>query len=216
MYQISIFIVIQKLSLLAQRAHFLYIVFFWKMISHRDVLFLMCRTQAHFIQITLFKVLKSATLLLLFLTIDSWKASVMTSRSWISESHHCSLISRSLWVQQDHRQSINDYFFFHCLLNFLFNSWNVLESLNSRSNEFSIRIWWCLHHHKQFSISSIMIITSDWCFLSRLMILLIAIIVVKFQVVISLTFIMILTWSSVNFIILQLSLNVAACSQLMI
>jgi len=39
-----------------------------------------------------------------------------------------------------------------------------------------------LHHHKQFSISSMIIITSDQCFLSRLMILLVAIIVMKFQV----------------------------------
>ncbi len=39
-----------------------------------------------------------------------------------------------------------------------------------------------MHHHKQFSISSMIIITSDQCFLSRLMILLVAIIVMKFQV----------------------------------
>jgi len=39
-----------------------------------------------------------------------------------------------------------------------------------------------LHHHKRFSISSMIIITSDQCFLSRLMILLVAIIVMKFQV----------------------------------
>ncbi len=39
-----------------------------------------------------------------------------------------------------------------------------------------------MHHHKRFSISSMIIITSDQCFLSRLMILLVAIIVMKFQV----------------------------------
>ncbi len=188
MYQISILIVIQKFSLLAQRAHFLYIVFFWKTTSHHDALFLMCRTQAHFIQIILFRVLKSATLLLLIFIIDSWKASVTTSRSWISKSHHHSLISRSLWIQQDHQWSINNHFFSHCLLNFLFDSWDVLESLNSRSNELSIKIWWRLHHHEWFSISSIMIITSNQCLLSKLMILLVAVIVVKLQVVTSLTF----------------------------
>ncbi len=216
MYQISILTVIQKLSLLAQQAHFLYIVFLWKMTSHRDALFSMCRTQAHFIQIILSRVSRSATLLSLIFTIDSWKASVTTSRSWISESHHCSSISRSLWVWQDHRRSINDHFFSHRLSNFLFDSWNVLESLNSRSDELSIRIWRCLHHHEWFSISSIMIITSDQCLLSRLMILLIVVIVVKLQVVTSLTFVMILTWSSVDFIILRLSLSVAAHSWLMI
>ncbi len=140
MYQISILIAIQKSSLFAQRAHFLYIVFFWKMTSHNDALFSMCRTQAHFIQITLFRISKSVMLLSLILTIDSWKASVTTSRSWISESHHCSSISRSLWVQQDHWRSVSDYFFSHRLLNFLFDSWNVLRSLNSRSDELSIRI----------------------------------------------------------------------------
>ncbi len=193
MYQISILIAIQKSLLFAQWAHFLYIVFLWKTMSHHDVLFSMCRTWAHFIQITLFKTLKSATLLSLILTIDSWKASVTTSRSWISESHHHSLISRSLWVWQDHQRSVSDYFFSHRLLNFLFDSWDVLESLNSRSNELSIKIWWHLHHHKRFSISSIMIITFDQCLLSKLMILLVTIIVMKLQVVTSLTFIMILT-----------------------
>ena len=176
----------------------------------------MCRTWAHFIQITLFRISKSATLLLLIFTIDSWKASVMISRSWISESHHHSLISRSLWIQQDHQWSINNHFFSYCLLNFLFDNWDVLESLNSRSNELSIRIWRRLHYHEQFSISNIMIITSDQCLLSKLMILLVAVIVVKLQVVTSLTFIMILTQSSVNFIILQLSLSIAAHSRLMI
>ncbi len=140
MYQISILIAIQKFSLLAQQAHFLYIVFFWKMTSHHDVLFSMCRTWAHFIQITLFRVSKLAMLLSLILTIDIWKASVTTSRSWISESHHHSLISRSLWVQQDHWQSVSDHFFFHCLSNFFFDNWDVLESLNSKSNKLSIRI----------------------------------------------------------------------------
>ncbi len=166
------------------------------MTSHSDALFSMCRTWAYFIQIILFKVSKSAALLLLISTIDSWKASVTTSRSWISESHHHSSISRSLWIQQDHWQSINDHFFFHRLLNFLFNSKDVLESLNSRSDELSIRIWWYLHHYEQFSINSIsntMIITFDQCFLSKLMILLVAVIVIKSQVVTSLTFIMILT-----------------------
>jgi len=208
--------VIQKFSLLAQRAHFLYIVFLWKMTSHSDALFSMCRTQAHFIQIILSRVLKSAALLSLILTIDSWKASVTTSRSEISESHHHSLISRSLWVRQDCRRSINDHFFFHRLSNFLFDSWNVLESLNSRRDKLSIRIWWHLHYHERFSISSIMVITSDQCLLSRLMILLVAIIVVKSQVLTSLTFVMILTRASVNFIILRLSLSVAARSRLMI
>ncbi len=141
MYQISILIVIQKLSLLAQQAHFLYVVFLWKMTSHSDVLFSMCRTWAHFIQITLFRVSRSAALLSLISTIDSWKALVMTSRSWISESHHRFSISRSLWVWQDCWRSISNHFFSHCLLNFLFDSWDVLESLNSRSDEFSIRIW---------------------------------------------------------------------------
>ncbi len=140
MYHISILTATQKFSLFAQRAYFLYIVFFWKMTSHSDALFSMCRTQAHFIQIILFRISKSATLLSLILIIDSWKASVTTSRSWISESHHSSLISRSLWVQQDHQRSINDHFFSHRLLNFFFNSENVLESLNSRSDELSIRI----------------------------------------------------------------------------
>ncbi len=179
----------------------------------------MCKTQAHFIQITLFRISKSATLLSLIFTIDSWKASVTTSKSEINEFHHCSLISQSLWIRQDCQQSINDYFFSHCLLNFLFNSWDVLESLNSRSDELSIRIWRCLHSHERFSISSIssiMIITSNRCLLSKLMILLVAVIVVKSQVVTSLTFIIILIWASVNFIILQLSLSVAAHSQLMI
>ncbi len=111
MYHISILTATQKFSLFAQRAYFLYIVFFWKMTSHSDALFSMCKTQAHFIQIILFKISKSATLLSLILIIDSWKASVTTSRSWISESHHSSLISRSLWVQQDHQQSISDHFF---------------------------------------------------------------------------------------------------------
>ncbi len=219
MYQISILTAIQKFSLLAQWAHFLYIVFLWKTTSHSDALFSMCRTQAHFIQITLFRALKSATLLSLIFTIDSWKASVTTSRSWISKSHHRSLISQSLWVRQDRWQSVSDHFFSHRLSNFPFNSWDILESLNSRSNELSIRIWWCLHHHKWFSISSIsniMIITSDQCLLSRLMILLVAVIVVKSQVVTSLTFIMILTRASVNFIILRLSLSVAVHSRLMI
>ncbi len=155
-------------------------------------------------------------LLLLIFTIDSWKASVTTSRREISESHHHSLILQSLWIQQDHQWSINDHFFFHHLLNFLFNSWDVLESLNSRSDELSIRIWWHLHHHKWFSISSIMIITSDQCFLSKLMILLVAVIVVKFQVVTSLTFVIILTQASVNFIILRLSLSITAHSWFMI
>jgi len=219
MYQISIFTVIQKSSLLAQQTHFLYIVFLWKMTLHRDALFLMCRTQAHFIQITLFRVLKSAALLSLILTIDSWKASVMISRSEISKSHHYSSISRSLWVQQDYQWSVSNHFFSHCLSNFLFNNWDVLESLNSKSDELLIKIWWCLHHYEWFSIndiSSIMIITSDWCLLSKLMILLVAIIVVKLQVVTSLTFIMILTQSSVDFIILRLSLSIAAHSRLII
>jgi len=48
------------------------------------------------------------------------------------------------------------------------------------------------------------------------MILLVAIIVVKSQVVTSLTFVMIFTQASVNFIILQLSLNITARSRLMI
>ncbi len=182
MYQINILTAIQKFSLFAQQAHFLYIVFLWKMTSHSDVLFLMCRTQAHFIQIILSRTLKSAALLSLISTIDSWKASVITSRSEISKSHHCFLISRSLWIQQDCRWSISNNFFSHHLLNFLFNSWNVLESLNSKDNELSIRIWWCLHHHKQFSISSMIIKTLDWCLLSRLTILLVAVIVVKSQV----------------------------------
>ncbi len=182
MYHISILIATQKFSLFAQQAHFLYIAFLWKMTSHSDALFLMCRTWAHFIQIILFKASKSATLLSLISIIDSWKASVTTSRSWISESHHHSLILQSLWVQQDHWWSISNHFFLHRLSNFFFNSKNVLESLNSRSDEFSIRIWWCLHYHKRFSISSIMIITSAWCLLSRLTILLIAIIVMKLQV----------------------------------
>ncbi len=215
MYQISIFIAIQKLSLLAQWTHFLYIVFLWKTTLHSDALFSICRTQAHFIQITLSRALKSATLLSLILTIDSWKASIMTSRSWISKSHHCSSISRSLWVQQDYRRSISNHFFSHHFSSFFFDSWNVLESLNSRSNELSIRIWWYLHHYERFSISSIMIIMSDQCLLSKLMILLVTIIVVKLQVVTSLTFVMILTRSSVDLIILQLSLSVAACSRLM-
>ncbi len=140
MYHISILTATQKFSLFAQRAYFLYIVFFWKMTSHSDALFSMCRTRAHFIQIILFRISKSATLLSLILIIDSWKALVTTSRSWISESHHSSLISWSLWVQQDHQRSINDHFFSHRLLNFFFNSENVLESLNSRSDELSIRI----------------------------------------------------------------------------
>ena len=160
--------------------------------------------------------MKSATLLSLILTIDSWKASVTTSRSWISKSHHHSLISRSLWVRQDYQRSVNDHFFFHCLSNFFFDSWDVLESLNSRSNELSIRIWWYLHHHEWFNISSIMIITSDQCFLNKFMILLIAVIVMKLQVMTSLTFVMILTRSSVDFIILQLSLSIAAHLRLMI
>ncbi len=179
----------------------------------------MCRTQAHFIQITLFKVSRSATFLSLILIINSWKASVTTSRSWISESYHYSSISRSLWVQQDCQQSINDHFFSHRLSNFLFDSWDVLKSLNSRSDELLIRIWQHLHHHKQFSISSInsiMIIMLSQCLLSRLMILLVAVIVVKSQVVTSLTFIMILIQASVDFIILWLSLSVAARSRLMI
>ncbi len=179
MYQISILTAIQKLSLLAQRAHFLYIVFLWKTTSHRDALFSMCRTRAHFIQITLFRVSRSATLLSLILTIDSWKASVTTSRSEISESHHHSLISRSLWVWQDHRRSVSNHFFSHRLSNFLFDSWDVLKSLNSRSDELSIRIWRRLHHHEWFSISNIIIITSDQCLLSKLIILLVAEIVVK-------------------------------------
>ncbi len=186
------------------------------MTLHSDALFLMCRTQAHFIQIILFRVSKSAALLLLILTIDSWKASVMTSRSEISESHYNSLILQSLWIRQDRWRSVNNYFFFHCFLNFFFDSWDVLKSLNSRSSKLSIRIWWCLHHHKWFSISSIMIIMFDWYLLSRLMILLVAVIVVKLQVVTSLTFVMILTWSSVDFIILRLSLSIAAHSRLMI
>ena len=45
-----------------------------------------------------------------------------------------------------------------------------------------IRIWWCLHHHERFSISNIMINTLDQCFLSRLTILLVTVIVVKLQV----------------------------------
>ena len=140
MYQISILTAIQKFSLLAQQAHFLYIVFFWKMTSHHDVLFSMCRTWAHFIQIILSRILKSAALLLLIFTIDSWKASVTTSRSEISESHHRFSISRSLWVQQNRQRSVSNHFFSHCLLNFLFNSWDVLKSFNSRSDELSIRI----------------------------------------------------------------------------
>ncbi len=179
----------------------------------------MCRTWAYFIQITLSRALKSATLLSLIFTIDSWKASVTTSRSWISKSHHRSSISRSLWVQQDRRRSVSDHFFSHRLSNFLFDSWDVLESLNSRSDELSIRIWQCLHYHERFSISSIssiMIIMSDQCLLSRLMILLVAVIVVKSQVVTSLTFEMILIWASVDFIILRFSLSVAARSRLMI
>ncbi len=139
----------------------MYIVFLWKMTSHSDALFLMCRTWAHFIQIILFRISRSATLLSLIFIIDSWKASVMTSRSEINESHHYSLISWSLWVQQDHQWSINDHFFSYCLLNFLFDSWDVLKSLNSRKDELLIRIWWYLHHHKRFSISSIIIIMSD-------------------------------------------------------
>ncbi len=176
----------------------------------------MCRTRAHFIQITLFRISKSAALLSFILTIDSWKASVTTSRSEISESHHHSSISRSLWVRQDRWRSVSNHFFSYRLSNFLFDSWDVLESLNSRRDEFSIRIWWHLHHHERFSISSIMIITSDQCLLSRLMILLIAEIVVKSQVVTSLTFVMILTRALVDFIILRLSLSVAARSRLMI
>ncbi len=186
------------------------------MTSHNDVLFLMCKTWTHFIQITLFKASKSAALLLLIFTINNWKASITTLRSWISESYHHSLISWSLWVWQDHWQSINDYFFSHHLSNFLFNSKDVLKSLNSKSDEFLIRIWWCLHHHEQFSISSIMIIIFDQCFLNKLMILLIAVIVVKSQVVTSLTFIMILIQASIDFIILQLSLSIIACSWFMI
>ncbi len=166
------------------------------MTSHRNALFLMCRTQAHFIQITLSRISKSATLLSLIFTIDSWKALIMTLRSEISESYHRFSISQSLWVQQDRWRSVSNHFFSHCLSNFLFNSWDILESLNSRSDELSIRIWQRLYHHKQFSISnisSIMIIMSDQCLLSKLMILLVAVIVVKFQVVTSLTFIIILT-----------------------
>jgi len=132
--------VTQKLSLLTQRAHFLYIVFLWKMTSHSNALFLMCRTQAHFIQIILSRALKSAALLLLISIIDSWKASVTTSRSWISKSHHHSLISRSLWVQQDCQRSISNHFFLHHLSNFLFDNKDVLKSLNSKSDELSIRI----------------------------------------------------------------------------
>ena len=176
----------------------------------------MCRTWAHFIQIILSRILKSAALLLLILTIDSWKASIMTSRSEISEFYHCSSILRSQWIWQDHQWSINNHFFLHHLLSFFFNNWDILESLNSRSNEFSIKIWWHLHHHEWFSISSIMIITSDWCLLSRLIILLVTVIVVKLQVVTSLTFVIILIQSSVDFIILQLSLSVTAHSRLMI
>ncbi len=182
MYHINILTVTQKFSLLAQWTHFLYIVFLWKMTSHSDALFSMCRTQAHFIQITLFRTSKSAMLLSLISIIDSWKASVTTSRSWISESHHRSLILQSLWVQQDHQQSVNNHFFSHRLLKFLFNSKDILESLNSRSDELLIRIWWHLHHHKWFSISSMMIIMFDQYLLSRLMILLVAVIVVKLQV----------------------------------
>ncbi len=126
--------------------------------------------------------MKSAALLLLILIIDSWKASVMTSRSWISKSHHHSLILQSLWIQQDHQRSVSNHFFLHCFSNFLFNSENILENLNSRSDELSIRIWWHLHHHEWFSINSMMIIMSDQCFLSKLMILLIAVIVMKLQV----------------------------------
>ncbi len=148
MYQISILIAIQKFSLFAQQTYFLYIVFFWKMTSYNDALFLMCKTQAYFIQIILFKTSKSAVFLSLILTIDSWKASVTTSRSWINKSHHHSLISRSLWIQQDHWRSVNDYFFSYCFLNFLFNNWDILKSLNSRSNKLSIRIWQHLHHHE--------------------------------------------------------------------
>jgi len=48
------------------------------------------------------------------------------------------------------------------------------------------------------------------------MILLVAVIIMKLQVVTSLTFVMILTQSSVNFIILRLSLSVAAYSRLII
>ncbi len=186
------------------------------MTSYSDALFLMYKTQAHFIQIILSKVSRSVMLLSFILTIDSWKASIMTSRSEISEFHHHSLISRSLWVQQNYQRSINDHFFFHCFLNFLFDSWNNFESLNNKSDKLSIRIWWYLHHYKWFNISSMMIITSDQCFLSKLMILLVAVIIVKYQVVILLTFIMILTWSSVNFIILQLSLSITVHSWFMI
>ncbi len=182
MYHISILTVTQKSLLFAQQVHFLYIIFLWKMTSHNDALFLMCKTWAHFIQIILFRTLKSAVLLSLISIINSWKASVMTSRSWISESHHRFLISRSLWVQQNHWRSVSDHFFSHRLLNFLFNNEDVLESLNSKSDELSIRIWWCLHHHEWFSISSMMIITSDQCLLSRLTILLVAVIVMKLQV----------------------------------
>ena len=163
------------------------------MTSHSDALFSMCKTWAHFIQITLFKGSKSTMLLSLILTIDSWKASIMTSRSEISKSHYHFSISRSLWIWQDHWWSINNHFFFHHLSHFLFNSWDVLKSLNSRNNELWVKIWWCLHHHEWFSISSIMIIMSDQCLLSRLIILLIAIIVVKFQVVTLFTFVIILT-----------------------
>ncbi len=140
MYHISILTATQKSSLLAQWAHFLYIVFLWKMTSHSDALFSICRTQAHFIQITLSRTSRSAMFLSLISIIDSWKASVITSRSWISKSHHHSSISRSLWVWQDHWQSISNHFFSHRLSNFLFDSEDVLESLNSRSDEFSIRI----------------------------------------------------------------------------
>ncbi len=140
----------------------------------------------------------------------------MTSRSWISESYHCFLISRSLWVQQNHWRSINNYFFSCHFLNFLFNNWNIFKSLNSRNDKLLIRIWWHLHHHERFSISNIMIIISDQCLLNRLMILLATVIVVKLQVVISLTFIMILTQSSVDFIILWFFLNVTAYSWLII
>ncbi len=140
MYHISILTATQKFSLLAQWAHFLYIVFLWKTTSHSDALFLMCRTQAHFIQITLFRALRSAALLSLISIIDSWKASVTALRSWISESHHRSSISQSLWVQQNRWRSINDHFFSHRLLNFLFDNEDVLKSLNSRSDELLIRI----------------------------------------------------------------------------
>ncbi len=133
---------------------------------------------------------------------------------WWEKKRSLTLYRWSCWIYR--LREIEEWWWFNHLLNFLFNSWDVLESLNSRSNELSIRIWWLLHHHKRFSISSIMIIMFNQCLLSRLIILLVAVIVVKSQIVTSLTFIIILTQSSINFIILWLSLSITARSRLMI